>query len=129
MPSPSPGDTELTAPGERPAEQEEEVADRLGFDVERREISEGMECIEVRTRRGVVWLCGSTFFFLFLFLFCFVLLYLLKINAKFSPVVHIRVHRGCRAGGGVENASWNSATTSYHGGVPKTFAVDHTVVE
>lgn len=32
---------------ERPAEQDEEVMRRLGFDVERRDISEGMECIEV----------------------------------------------------------------------------------
>lgn len=31
---------------ERPVEQDEEVARRLGFDVERRELSEDMECIE-----------------------------------------------------------------------------------
>ncbi|CBJ33058.1 expressed unknown protein [Ectocarpus siliculosus] len=33
--------------GERPAEQDAEVARRLGFDVERRELSQWMECIEV----------------------------------------------------------------------------------
>lgn len=33
--------------GERPPEEEEEIVRRFGFDVERRELSEGMECIEV----------------------------------------------------------------------------------
>lgn len=33
--------------GERPPEEEEEIVRRLGFDVERRELSKGMECIEV----------------------------------------------------------------------------------
>lgn len=35
-------------PGERPAEQDEDVARRLGFEVERRELSQEMGCIEVR---------------------------------------------------------------------------------
>ncbi|CAM9571120.1 unnamed protein product [Pylaiella littoralis] len=46
---PPPTDVKASAAtvGERPAAQEEEVARRLGFDVERRELSQGMECIEV----------------------------------------------------------------------------------
>ncbi|CAN0070505.1 unnamed protein product, partial [Ectocarpus sp. 4 AP-2014] len=45
--SPTDGDLPASRAGERPAEQDAEVARRLGFDVERRELSQWMECIEV----------------------------------------------------------------------------------
>ncbi|CAN0511745.1 unnamed protein product, partial [Ectocarpus sp. 12 AP-2014] len=44
---PTDGDLPASRAGERPAEQDAEVARRLGFDIERRELSQWMECIEV----------------------------------------------------------------------------------
>ena len=49
IPPPTRGGAHMAALGERPAEEEEEIVGRLGFDVVRRDLSEGMECIEVRT--------------------------------------------------------------------------------
>ncbi|CAN0234983.1 unnamed protein product [Ascophyllum nodosum] len=49
IPPPTRGGAHMAALGERPAEEEEEIVGRLGFDVVRRDLSEGMECIEVAT--------------------------------------------------------------------------------
>lgn len=41
--------------GERAPEQEDQVASRLGFHVERRELAGGMECIQVWYELGVAY--------------------------------------------------------------------------
>ncbi|CAM9754729.1 unnamed protein product [Scytosiphon promiscuus] len=47
VPPPTDGDLSAFEAGERPAQQEAEVARRLGFEVEKRELSQWLECIEV----------------------------------------------------------------------------------
>ncbi|CAN0410278.1 unnamed protein product, partial [Hapterophycus canaliculatus] len=47
VPPPREGDLSALEAGECPPQQDTEVARRLGFDVERRELSQWMECVEV----------------------------------------------------------------------------------
>ena len=55
MPLASDGGGQSMDLDERPAEQDEEVMRRLGFDVERRDVSEGLECIEVGKENCREW--------------------------------------------------------------------------